>query len=125
MRSPYGNTGASMYYQHAGTRRHYAYNWEGLPPGPSRAGETRALGCDDKDFIDITAMATYHKSLGDYPVAMTALTGRGSVLHSGPEQTRIYDGLGLFEGFSRNEKRMALAAGAGLVGYLAYRHFKK
>jgi hypothetical protein len=123
MRSPYGNPGASAYYQHAGTRRHYVYNWQGLPPGPSYAAETRALGCDD--FVDVIATAHYHKSLGDYPVAMTALTGKGSVLHSGPEQTRIYDGLGLFEGFSRNEKRLALAAVVGIAGYLAYRYRKK
>ena len=76
MPSPYGSRSAATYYQHAGAPQHYVWNWEGLPPGPTRAGETRELGdlgdcAANGDYIDVTA--TFHKSLGatDYPVAMS------------------------------------------------------
>ena len=101
--------------------RHYILNWEGLPPGPTRAAETRALGCDN--YLDVTATAHLRKSLGDYPVAMSMQSGRNSVLHSGPEQTHLIDGLGVF-GLSRNEQRLAVVAGLGVAGFLAWRLFK-
>lgn len=125
MPSPYGSKrSASTYYQHAGAQRHYTFNWDGLPPGPTHAGETRGLGDDgDSDYLDITA--TYHKSLGDsYPVAMSAEAARRSILHSGPEQTHIHDSLGIF-GLSRNENRLLIVAGIGLAGYLAWNHLSK
>lgn len=160
MPSPYGTKrGASSYYEHAGIPRHYAYRWDGIPLGPTRAGETRGLsdyekgeeipyaeiqiapyadlgcssggckhgpglGCDDagaSDFIDITA--TYRKSLGDYPVSMSMEDPRASVRHSGMEQSRIYDGLGIF-GFSRNENRLAVVAALGAAGFIAWKLMK-
>ena len=32
------------YYRFAGDPRYYAYDWQGIPPGGSRAGERRQLG---------------------------------------------------------------------------------
>lgn len=128
MPSPYGSKrSANSYYQHAAVAQHYNYNWDGIPPGPTRAAETRGLGClgCDEDYVDITA--TFHKSLGslgDYPVSMSMEGGRKSVLHSGPEQTRIYDAMGIF-GLSDNENRLALIAGLGLAGYIAWKMLGK
>lgn len=121
MPSPYGSRSASSYYQHAGAPHHYTLEWEGMPPGPTWAAETRGLGCDG-DYIDVTA--TFHKSLGDYPVAMSMEAGRRSILHSGPEQTHIYDGLGVF-GLSRNEGRLLMVVGIGLAGWLAWKQMKR
>lgn len=60
MPSPYGRSrSASTYYQYGGVPQHYVLEWEGLPPGSSRAAESRALG------------NYYH----------------GSILHSGPESS--------------------------------------
>jgi len=94
-----------------------------MPPGGTRAAEARALG---GDYLDISAR--FHKDLGayeDYPVAMSMEGARRSVLHSGPEQSRIYDGLGFFGAMSSNEKRLAMLGGAAVVGYFAWQHFKK
>jgi len=104
-----------MYYQHAGSPSHYVWNWDGLPPGPTHSAEQRELS---GDYIDVTA--TFHKSLGDYPVAMSLMSGKKSILHSGPEQTHIYDGLGAFD----KGQKLALLAGVGIVGYLLWKKSK-
>lgn len=105
MPSPYGmKRSADSYYQYAGSPQHYILNWTGMPEPGTRAGETRGLG--------------------DYPVSMSMASGRRSVLHSGTEQTHIYDGLGQF-GLSRNEKRFLVIAGAGIAGYLLWKKMKK
>ncbi len=126
MPSPYGqNRSAASYYEYGGVPRHYILNWDGLPPGPTRAAETRGLGCDGEgDYIDVVATAHLHKSLGDYPVAMSLESGTRSILHSGPEQTKLYDGLGLFD-LSRNEQRLAVVAGLGLAAYFAWKKWGK
>lgn len=121
---------ASTYYHFGALPRRYVADWRGVPQPGARAAETLALGADG-DYLDITAR--FHKELGDYdidyPVTMSAQHGRRSILHSGPEQTKIYDGptpaeLGFFGQMSRNEKRLMLLAGAGLVGFLAWKHFR-
>ena len=79
--------------------RHYHYgrppwwitsDWESYPYYGIRAAESRALG----DHLSITAK--YHRDLSgyevDYPVAESAFSGQRSIWHSGPEQTKIYDG---------------------------------
>jgi hypothetical protein len=50
--------------------------------------------------------------------------GRKSILHSGPEQTRIHDAMGVW-GLSDNENRLALIAGLGLAGYIAWKMLGK
>lgn len=114
----------STYYQHAASPRRYVYDWRGGALVGTRAAETRGLGADG-DYLDITATARFHKELSGYPTSLTPGTGRSSILHSGPEQTKIYDGLGFFGSMSRNEKRLALLGGAGVVAYLAWKHFNK
>lgn len=121
---------ASTYYHHGAFPRRYVADWRGVPQPGSRAAERLALGADG-DFIDITAK--FHKELGgydiDYPVLMSAHYGRRSILHSGPEQTRIYDGetpieLGFFGQMSRNEKRLMFLAGIGITGFLTWKYFR-
>ncbi len=121
---------ASTYYHHGAAPRHYVADWQGVPQPGSRAAETLALG-EDGDYIDITAR--FHKELGnydiDYPVSMSAQYGRRSILHSGPEQTKIYDGktpieLGFYEQMSSNEKRFILLIGIGIAGFLAWKHLQ-
>ncbi len=98
MPSPFGrNRSADTYYQHAGAGRHYVWDWTGLPAGPTWAAESRALG----DHLE---------SQGP------------SVLHSGPEQSRIYNGL---NGFSSNQKRLALVAGLSVAGWLIWKRMNK
>lgn len=113
---------SSLHYRYGGEGQSYAWNWRGLPMYPTRAAESRELaGSDDPelgDYINVTA--TYQKTLGDYPVAMSLQSGRQSVLHSGPEQTHIHDGLGIFEGYSI-AKKVALVAGVGGAAYLAWK----
>ena len=121
MPSPYGQSrSAAAYYQYGGVPRHYIFNWEGGPPPGTRAATTRALG----DYFDIVASARYHRDLSGYPVAMSMQSGQSSVLHSGPEQSHLIDAAPL-SGFSTNEKYLAGAAIAGVVGYLVWKARKK
>lgn len=120
----------STYYHYGASPRRYVADWRGVPQPGSRAAERLALGAEG-DYIDITAR--FHKELGnydiDYPVSMSAHHGRRSILHSGPEQTKIYDGdtpieLGFFGQMSRNEKMLAFTAVLGIAGFLIWKHFR-
>lgn len=117
MPSPFGlKRGPSTYYEYPGVGHHYVWNWDGLPPGPTHAAETRGLS----DYFDIKAH--YHKDLGEfYPVSMTLETGRGSVLHSGPEQGKMFS----MGALSNNEKTyLALAGAAAAVWWFFIRKKK-
>lgn len=120
MPSPYGSRGASSYYQHAGMPTHYVYDWSGMPQGSERGAESRALG----DYLDITAR--FHKDLSgvDYPVSMSMESGTRSVLHSGPEQTHIYDSAPL-GALSDNEKKFGIITLAGIAGFFIWKKYFK
>ena len=83
-----------------------------------------------EDFIDVKAQAHLHKELGNYtthPVSMSMQSGRRSVLHTGPEQSHLYDalppGLGQF-GLSRNEKRLVVGGAIVAALYWAWKKYK-
>lgn len=92
---PYGRRRSSdVYYQFGANPIVYVAQWNGMPqPSVRRVG----LG----------SAPTYHVSLGPR-----------SVLHSGPDQSPIDDSawpkaaLGIFEGLSKNEKRLGVAVAA-------------
>ncbi len=136
MSSPYGQKrGAAVYYQYGGVPAHYAYNWTGLPPAGVRAAETRGLSGVLTgpillgDSLDVSASAHYHRDLGaiptDWPVAMSMQAPRRSIRHSGAEQGKMYDGLGIFGSLSNNEKTLMKVAAAGAVAFIAYKVWKK
>lgn len=109
----------STYYHHGGVPRSYVYDWRGGAMQGNRAAETRALGAD---FLDISAR--FHKELsGYYPVVLTEATGRGSVRHSGMEQTWIDDGMAGI-GLSKSEKSAVMLGALALGGYLAWKHLR-
>lgn len=134
--SPFGEKrSAAIYYEYGGVPHHYVAQWTGMPqPATRGAGETRSLGRylpTGADFLDVSA--TFHKELSDYdidyPVSVSMEAARRSILHSGPEQTRIHDQptppeLGFFGEMSRNEKKLALVGGIALAGWLAWRHLR-
>ncbi len=95
--------GADFYYSHAGFPHSYSYNWKGLA---DMASGSRA-------------------SLGEWPVSMTMETGRKSVLHSGPEQTRLNDGLSGGFSLSESEKSLAKVGAFAAAAYLLWRHVIK
>lgn len=99
MPSPYGEKrSAASYYQYGGEPQRFVIDWTGVPFPSSRHGQA---------------------SLGDYPVALTLeYPYAQSVLHSGPEQSHIIDGLGM----SDNEK---LGLGIAVLGVAAYFVWKK
>ncbi len=147
MLGPYGRN-ASMYYHHAGTPRSYEYNWHGVPMPGNRASTTRALGDEleinadiqaryvatagpDDGFIETEQGAMTLTELGDYqsyPTAQSAQSGARSILHSGIEQTHLYDApraVGAFGALSDNEKRLGLIALVGIAGYFAWKKYGK
>lgn len=132
MPSPYGyRRGPSTYYEHAATGHHYDYNWKGMPSPGTRGAERRGLGCDNGgDYIDVSAVARFHKGLGDTPVSMSQYSKTRSILHSGPEQTHIFDeappsSLGFFGQLSENERRLFMLGGAALAGWFIYKRWGK
>lgn len=115
MYGPYGKN-ASMYYGHAAYPRAYAWNWRGMPMPGQRGAVSRGLG-----------------EYPTFPVSMSAESGRRSVLHSGPEQTHIYDapygshlaGIPVYDNLSNNEKLAVKVVGAAVVGYFGYQLLTK
>ena len=113
-----------MYYQYAASPRGYNYNWRGVAMPSSTPG-------------------AYASGLGNYPVSMSLVSGRRSVLHSGPEQGKLSMGDATLEAlakaaagggagattqkqqkaaqFSRNEKRAFVILGVAAVGYFLWK----
>jgi len=101
--------GSTPYYQF-GTQRKYAYAWTGGPGGVPqgvRAAETRELGMDVLD----------ESGLNPYSMASPAFSRTS--LHTPPET------LGLFDGLSNNEKKLATVAVAAGIGFFLWKRSKK
>ena len=111
MPSPYGkHRGADSYYQYGGEPQRYVYNWTGMPfPSPTKFGPASlgCVGCKDT-----------------WPVAQTMeYPDQTSVMHSGPEQWGIHDGLHGVQ-MSRNEKLWLGLGVASIAAYFAWKKFK-
>lgn len=85
----------------------YAYDWNGLPPSSSRAAESRALS--GADIRESGAPPGHHYP----PLAQPP----GWIDSPSP-------GLGFLD-LSRNEKRLALVAAAGLGAFIVFREVKR
>jgi len=107
MPSAFGkHRGAAAYYQYGGVARRFVYNWTGVAmPSVTRFGPA-SLGSLENTWPVAQSL--------EYP-------DQTSVMHSGPEQWGIHDGLGALQ-MSRNEK---LWLGIGAVGIAAYFAWKK
>lgn len=103
-KNPY-QRGADFYYSHAAFPRAYDYNWKGIAPMAS--GSRASLNGWEQG----------------YPVAMSIDERRRSVLHSGPEQTRLALS-GLFD-FSQSEGQALKVAAIAGVAFLLYKNRKK
>ena len=143
------------YYRFGGEPQEFAANWDGFPMAGSRSNTRRALGVFSAkkapptslsgcclgptsslgNFVDVTVDATVRgqlrRDLGDVPTFPTALTqgGAASLLSTGPERSNLNDAPatmgGLLDGFSENEKRLALVGAAAAAAFVGWKVWKK
>lgn len=132
------------YYRFGYQGPDYMVNWNGMPRG-SHSASVEELG----DYLDVGVTAHYHRDMGGlgdtWPVRGSAFTGRQSVRHSGPEQSRLADGQGGgLSGYvatgccsscaaggpcasggildlSKSEKQFTMVAAAAVLGFLAWK----
>lgn len=111
-------------YRYASQPQFFMSNWRGVSHASYRAGTTRGLGNLDWDEAD--GVIHYPPLANDLPVDEAALyQDQGDwppIRRSGPEPLSPGEvppwQLGLWDGLSDNEKRLALIGGLGILAYL-------
>ena len=121
---------SSPYYRFGASPRRYAAQWSGSPGGimpGARGAVRRGLGSLSSDGFGSLGVLTLEESGAPPELHFPALADWPAVRPAGPEPLDPGEApMGLFEGLSRNEKRLAvLAAGGAALWYFVLRRKRK